>query len=214
MFTGIVEAAGEIRDVEDLESTRRFRVEAPGLVPELRAGDSVAVDGACLTVVELAGGRFGVDVIGTTLERTIAGTYKEGSRVNLERALRIEQRIDGHLVQGHIDGIGHLERHIMDGEYWLMDFRLPADVAGLTVARGSVAINGVSLTVSEDLGEDLFRIGVIPYTHEHTNLGELVAGSVVNVEGDLIGKYVGKVLAERAGASLTSPAKRMPRKTT
>jgi len=199
MFTGIVEAIGTIRDVEDRESTRRFHVEAPGLVPELTPGDSVAVDGACLTVVELSDGRFGVDVIGTTLERTIAGTYVEGTRVNLERALRMEQGIDGHLVQGHIDGIGDLVRCIMEGEFWLMDVRLPADVSALTVARGSVAINGVSLTVAEELGEDVFRIGLIPYTHEHTNLGGLADGDPVNVEGDLIGKYVGKVLAERAG---------------
>ena len=203
MFTGIVEAAGVIRDVQDRESTRRFRVEAPALVPELGLGDSVAVDGACLTVTELTGDCFGVDVIGTTLERTIAGTYGEGSRVNLERALKLEQRIDGHLVQGHIDGIGHLERCRKDGEFWLMDFRLPSDVAELTVARGSVAINGVSLTVAEELGGGRFRVGVIPYTHEHTNLGALRDGAPVNVEGDLIGKYVGKVLAERAGGGPT-----------
>jgi len=199
VFTGIVEATGLIRDVQDRESTRRFQVEAPGLVPELRPGDSVAVDGACLTVVEVLDGRFAVDVIGTTLARTIAGTYMEGTRVNLERALEANERIDGHIVQGHIDGIGHLERRIMDGEYWLMDFRLPSDVAALTVARGSVSINGVSLTVAEDLGGGLFRIGVIPHTEEHTNLGDLGDGAAVNVEGDLIGKYVGKVLAERAG---------------
>jgi riboflavin synthase len=199
MFTGIVEATGTIRDVHDRESTRRFSVEAPDLVPELHPGDSVAVDGACLTVVELDGDRFGVDVIGTTLERTIAGQYEEGSHVNLERTLRVEHRIDGHLVQGHVDGIGYLMRSIMEGEYWLMDFRLPPDVAALTVARGSVAINGVSLTVSEDSGGDVFQIGVIPYTKEHTNLGRLPDGGAVNVEGDLIGKYVGKVLAERAG---------------
>ena len=172
------------------------------------------MDGACLTVVELVGDSFAVDVIGTTLDRTIAGRYRDGSCVNLERALRREQRIDGHLVQGHIDGIGHLVQCVKDGEYWLLDFRLPPEVSGQTVARGSVAINGVSLTVSDDLGGDVFRVGVIPYTKEHTNLGRLEDGSVVNVEGDLIGKYVGKVLAERAGASPTDLAPRMPRKTT
>jgi len=199
MFTGIIEATGIIRRVEDLESTRRFSVEAPGIVPELKAGDSVAVDGACLTVVELVDGSFAVDVIGTTLQRTIAGTYGDGTRVNLERALKLEQRIDGHLVQGHVDGMGELVRCIMDGEYWLMDVRLPDDVAALTVERGSVAIHGVSLPVAGDLGAGVFRIGLIPYTHEHTNLGGLADGDPVNVEGDLIGKYVGKVLAERAG---------------
>ena len=201
MFTGIVEAVGIVRGVEDLATTRRFRVEAPEIAPELRPGDSVAVDGACLTVVEPSEGLFAVDVIGTTLGRTVATGYREGSRVNLERALRASSRLDGHLVQGHIDGVGHLVRCTMEGEFWLMDFRLPADVASLTVERGSVAINGVSLTVSEMPEREVCRIGVIPYTHAHTNLGDLQEGAAVNVEGDLIGKYVGKVLAERAKAS-------------
>ncbi|MEQ1857055.1 MAG: riboflavin synthase [Longimicrobiales bacterium] len=204
MFTGIVEAMGVVQGVEDGASTRRFWVVAPELVPELRDGDSVAVDGACLTVVARAGDRFGVDVIGTTLARTIAGGYANGARVNLERALRADARIDGHLVQGHVDGIGHLMQCIMDGEFWRMEFRLPSDVAALTVERGSVAINGVSLTVSELVGRDLCRIGVIPYTHAHTNLGGLAAGAAVNVEGDLIGRYVAKVLAARADGRQTT----------
>lgn len=197
MFSGIVEAVGVVRDIEERTSTRRFWVESPVLSAHLRPGDSVAVDGACLTVVEHTPRRFAVDVIGTTLERTIAGGYGDGARVNLERALRADGRIDGHLVQGHVDGIGHLVQCIMDGEFWRMDFRLPADVAALTVERGSVAINGVSLTVSQLVERDVCRIGVIPYTHEHTNLGGLAAGARVNVEGDLIGRYVAKVLAER-----------------
>jgi riboflavin synthase len=198
MFTGIVEGTGLVRDVERRESSRRFWVETPLLAPQLRPGDSVSVDGACLTVVEHTPRRFAVDVIGTTLERTIAGGYREGSRVNLERPLRADARIDGHLVQGHVDGIGHLVQCIMDGAFWRMDFRLPPEVAALTVERGSLAINGVSLTVSELVGPDVCRIGVIPYTHEHTNLGGLAAGAAVNVEADLIGKYVAKVLATRA----------------
>jgi riboflavin synthase len=198
MFTGVVEAVGVVRGVEDLASTRRFRVEAPRIAAAVRPGDSVAVDGACLTVVEPEEGRFAVDVIGTTLARTLAGGYREGSRVNLERALEAGSRLDGHLVQGHVDGVGQLVRRIMEGEFWLMDFRLPAEVAALTVERGSVAINGVSLTVSEMPEPDVCRIGVIPFTHAHTNLGGLPEGAAVNVEGDLIGKYVGKVLAQRA----------------
>jgi riboflavin synthase len=200
MFTGIVEAVGRVSGVEDRDGTRRFWVEAPPLAAGLRAGDSVAVDGACLTVVTPETGRFAVDIIVTTLARTVAGGYREGSRVNLELALALGGRIDGHLVQGHVDGVGSLVRCAMDGDSWLMDFRVPADVAALTVERGSVTINGVSLTVSELLGGDICRIGVIPYTRAHTNLGELREGDAVNVEGDLIGKYVGKVLAERAQA--------------
>jgi riboflavin synthase len=195
MFTGIVEAVGHIRDVEKRRTTHRFWVDAPALADELADGASVAVDGACLTVVEREAGRFAFDVIGTTLDRTIAGGYREGTVVNLERALRADGRIDGHLVQGHVDGIGELVRCIMDGEFWLMDFRLPADVASLTVEQGSVAINGVSLTVSEILDSEVCRIGVIPFTHEHTNLGGLRVADRVNVEGDLLGKYVKRVLS-------------------
>ena len=197
MFTGIVERSGEIRGVDDLETTRRFRIVVPGWGSELSLGDSVAVDGACLTVTEVAVDSFAVDVIGTTLDRTIAGRYAEGTRVNLERALVMGDRIDGHLVQGHVDGVGSLIKCEKDGEFWLMDFGLPAEVAEQTVGRGSIALNGVSLTVAELLGDGACRIGVIPYTFEHTNLGRLTPGDPVNVEGDLIGKYVGRMLANR-----------------
>jgi riboflavin synthase len=198
MFTGIVEATGLIRDVEDLRTTRRFRVEAPALAARFAPGDSVAVDGACQTVVEADAEGFAVDVIGTTLERTLAAGYAEGARVNLERALAVGGRLDGHLVQGHVDGLGHLIRCDMEGEFWLMDFRLPEDVARLTVERGSIAVNGVSLTVNALPSAGVCRVGVIPFTYRETNLGDLNEGAPVNVEGDLIGKYVGKVLAGRA----------------
>jgi riboflavin synthase len=197
VFTGIVEALGRVARVEDREAGRRIWVDAPALAPALRPGDSVAVDGACLTVVLPEAESFAVDVIATTLARTIAGRYREGSRVNLERPLALGGRLDGHLVQGHVDGLGRLERCTIQGDTWLMDFWLPAEVAALTVERGSVAINGVSLTVSELLDDEACRVGVIPYTRAHTNLGELRPGDPVNVEGDLIGKYVGKVLAGR-----------------
>ncbi len=197
MFSGIVEALGHIREVQDLQSTRRFRVEAPELAAGLELGASVAVDGACLTVTERHEASFAVDVIGTTLERTIAGTYRDGGRVNLERAVRVGDRLDGHLVQGHVDAIGELIRSVKDGEYWLMDFRLPESVYGETIEHGSIALNGVSLTVSELLPANGVRIGVIPFTHEHTNLGDLTVGDPVNVEGDLIGKYVARILAQR-----------------
>ena len=197
MFSGIVEAVGVIRDIEKRSAIHRFWVQAPSLAPELGDGASLSVDGACLTVVARRDDRFAFDVIGTTLERTIAGTYADGTSVNLERALRADGRLDGHLVQGHVDGIGRLERCMMEGEFWLMDFRLPAGVASLTVEHGSVAINGVSLTVSEMPERDVCRIGVIPYTHRHTNLGRLQTGAPVNVEGDLIGKYVQKILTAR-----------------
>lgn len=197
MFTGIIETTGRIAETRDLDTTRRFVVEAEAFAGALKPGDSVSVDGACLTAVEVDGASFAVDVIGTTLERTIAGGYGVDSRVNLERAVPLGARLDGHLVQGHVDGVGELAAVREDGEYWLMDFRIPEDVAGTTILHGSIAINGVSLTVSGLPASDVVRVGIIPFTWKHTNLGALAPGGRVNVEGDLIGKYVGRILAVR-----------------
>jgi riboflavin synthase len=197
MFTGIVEALGRVTRTTDLETTRRFVIEAPGFGGELAGGDSVAVDGACLTVTDAGPEGFSVDVIGTTLDRTIAGRYTPGTSVNLERAMRMEDRLDGHLVQGHIDGIGHLDQLQQDGEFWLMDFRVPADVLQTTILHGSITLNGVSLTVSDFVGDAGVRIGIIPFTFHHTDLGSLAVGDPVNVEADLIGKYVGRILSLR-----------------
>ena len=197
MFSGIVEAIGTIRDVVDLESTRRFRVDVPAFAGDLGLGDSVSVDGACLTVTELGETGFSVDVIGTTLDRTVAGGYVEGSRVNLERALQVGDRLDGHIVQGHVDAIGQLMSSVKDGEFWLLDFEIPDEVLSETIEHGSITLNGVSLTVSELLDERGVRIGIIPFTHTHTNLGLLAPGDPVNVEGDLIGKYVARILTRR-----------------
>lgn len=200
MFTGIVEATGRIERIEERSTTRRFVIDGSRLPGALAPGGSVAVDGACLTVTAAGDEGFSVDVIGTTLARTIAGSYGVGTRVNLERALEMGARLDGHLVQGHVDGIGHLERIVKDGEFWLMDFALPADVARATILHGSITLNGVSLTVSELLDGSRVRIGIIPFTWEHTNLGGLQEGDPVNVEGDLIGKYVARIVGARGGA--------------
>jgi riboflavin synthase len=143
----------------------------------------------------MEGETFAVDVIGTTLERTVAGRYGADTLVNLERAMKVDSRLDGHMVQGHVDGVGHLVRILEDGEFWRMDFAIPRDVADTTILHGSIALNGVSLTVSDFLGDAEVQIGIIPYTWEHTNLGRLTPGDPVNVEGDLIGKYVGRILA-------------------
>lgn len=198
MFTGIVEQVGTIRSAVDLSTTRRFTIECGALASQLALGDSVAVDGACFTVAGLSDGAFDVDVIGTSLDRTVASRYASGVRVNLERALQMTGRIDGHLVQGHVDGVGHLEHVVKDGEFWKLTFHLPADVAALTIERGSITLNGVSLTVAAMPSPASCTIGVIPFTWSHTNLNQLRPGDPVNVEGDLIGKYVGKILASRA----------------
>jgi len=198
MFTGIVERVGSIRAVTDRSTTRRFTIACGALAEELSLGDSVSVDGACFTVAALGEDAFEVDVIGTSLDRTIASGYEEGSPVNLERALQMTGRVDGHLVQGHVDGVGHLKESGREGEFWKLTFELPEDVAALTVARGSITLNGVSLTVADMPGATACVVGLIPYTYEHTNLGALQPGAPVNVEGDLIGKYVGKILAARS----------------
>lgn len=197
MFTGIIEALGTIHRVQDLDTTRRFHVSVPEFGGDLAVGASIAVDGACLTAVTVDEGGFAVDVIGTTLERTVAGTYGEGSRVNLERAMMPGGRLDGHIVQGHVDGVGTLEEVRKDGEYWLMDFRIPSEVADLTILHGSITLNGISLTVSDFVSPDVVQIGIIPHTWDVTNLGGMEPGTPVNVEGDLMGKYVGKILANR-----------------
>ena len=195
MFTGIVEAVGTVCGVEDLDGLRRLRIETPPeFLGDLRVGASVAVDGACLTPVQIQSTEFLVEVVGTTLSRTVAGAYSEGSRVNLEKALAIGERLDGHLVQGHVDGIGHLVHCRDEGEFRILVASIPKEVHSETLLHGSIALNGVSLTVNRLEGDDRIEVAVIPHTWEATNLRHLAPGAPLNVEGDLIGKYVGKLL--------------------
>lgn len=203
MFSGIIEVQGTVTAVKDGAEARELFILAPEICGELKVGDSVAVDGACLTVRELGDGEFTVDVIGTTLSRTVAGKYRSGSRVNLERALAMGGRLDGHLVQGHVDGLGHLMSARKSGDYWLMDFRIPPAVEGITILHGSICINGVSLTVNALPEPGQCQVGIIPVTWERTNLGRLGPGDPVNLEGDLIGKYVAKLIgAHLSGGGL------------
>ncbi len=198
MFTGIVEAIGSILAVVPTERGRRLRLHCPELAADLRVGASIAVDGACLTAVEIATEGFSVDLTGATLSRTIAGNYTEGSRVNLERALRLGDRLDGHLVQGHVDGVGEIVTVATEGDARLVDVTLPAEVAAATVLHGSIAVNGVSLTVSGLPAPDRCRVVLIPHTLAVTTLSALRARQRVNLEGDLIGKYLGRMFAARS----------------
>ena len=206
MFSGIVESVGTIANVRERDTVREITIQAEDILDDLGAGDSVAVDGACLTVVRLVEDGFAVDVVGTTLERTVAGAYRPGSRVNLERAMRLGDRLDGHLVQGHVDAVGELVRVEPTGEYRLMDFRMAPIVGAVTILHGSITINGVSLTVNALPANDVCQVAVIPYTWAHTNLAVLEPGDSVNLEGDLIGKYVGSMVAARRGASDATPS--------
>jgi riboflavin synthase len=195
MFSGIVEATGMVAGVAPAENGRRIRFRAPDVVEGLRVGASIAVDGACLTAVELHGEGFSVDVIGTTLARTIAGRYGEGTRVNLERALRLGDRLDGHLVQGHVDGVGEVVLVTDEGETRLVDFTVPDEVDAVTILHGSITVNGVSLTVNALPAQGRCQVALIPHTRAVTTLGELRPGDPINLEGDLIGKYVVRIVA-------------------
>ncbi len=198
MFTGIVEGVGEVASIqtrgEDLVLELRFPREL-GWADDVQVGDSIAVDGACLTVEQLGGEALSVCVVPATLSRTLTEHYDVGTRINLERAARLDRRLDGHLVQGHVDGLGEVVAVRSEPGDLRLRIRVPGAVAAQTVPQGSITINGVSLTVQSLSPEDVVEVAIIPFTAGHTNLGAVEVGAWVNVEGDLIAKYVGKMLA-------------------
>jgi riboflavin synthase len=211
MFTGIVTAQGTIREVADVEGSgaaRRIVVEAPaGFLEDVKQGDSIAVDGVCQTVVAHGADSFAVEAIGTTLSRTTFGSLAPGRRVNLEKALALGERLGGHLVQGHVDGTGQVLSVEMAGEHVLLDVSLPPEVAEVTVLHGSITIDGVSLTVNALPGPDRAQVALIPYTWEHTNLHRLGRGDAVNLEGDMLGRFVVHYLKVRGGDGAAAPHK-------
>lgn len=193
MFTGIVEAVGEVVSVDRSDAGRTLVVAAP-FAAEVTGGQSVAVDGACLTATAAGCETFTVEVGASTLERTVAGGYTPGSPVNLERAVKLGDRLDGHLVQGHVDGLGiHLGGSTV-GETRFLEFEIPPDVFSTTILYGSIALNGISLTVNKLRSRAVCQVAVIPFTWKHTNLGSLEPGDRVNVECDLVGKYVRRMI--------------------
>lgn len=193
MFTGIVAELGEVEAVESSGEGARLRVRT-GLAGELEPGDSIAVNGACLTAAEAAAGSFSADVMNQTLERTTLGGLVPGDRVNLELALRASDRLGGHVVQGHVDGTGTVAGIEPDGFARRLRVELPEELLPLVVERGSIAIEGVSLTVA-DLGEDSVELSLIPETLERTNLGGREPGDRVNVECDVLARYVQRMTA-------------------
>ena len=195
MFTGIIQTVGEVTGVIDREGIREIRISTPpDFLEDVELGDSIAVDGACLTPVSVEVDAFTVEAVATTLEKTVAGRYGVGTRVNLEKALALGDRLDGHMVQGHVDGLGELVAVRDRGETRIMEVRLPRGIHDATILHGSIALNGVSLTVSGMEDPDRIEVAIIPHTWSHTNFPDLDPGDAVNVEGDLIGKYVGKLL--------------------
>jgi len=194
MFTGLVDAIGTVRHVREGADGLTLKVAAP--YRGLKVGESVAVDGACLTIERKGAGWFAVHVTQTSLTRTRFAAYAPKQLVNLERALRLGDRLGGHLMQGHVDGVGTVIGVRQEGDAWVFDLRVPPSVATLSVPRGSIAVDGVSLTVHARPAPDVVRIALIPYTFQHTTLGRRRVGDQVHLEGDLIGKFVA-VLVER-----------------
>jgi riboflavin synthase len=196
MFTGIIESIGIVRELSRHPHGARTRIRGADLAGELRGGDSIAVDGACLTVTALFGDGFGCDLSAETLARTTLGALRPGMRVNLERPLRLGDRLGGHLVTGHVDVIGHLVDRVPQGDGQFLRVGFPRTLAPLLVAKGSIAVDGISLTVT-DLADETFGVALVPYTLKGTTLGDKRVGEAVNLEADLLGKYVARLLGER-----------------
>ncbi|HEY6854222.1 MAG TPA: riboflavin synthase [Gemmatimonadales bacterium] len=187
MFTGIVSAVGRVAKATQ-NGGLSLVIRAP--FKGVKRGESIAVNGACLTVERVTKGAFTVHVIDTTEGRTLLGEYAAGRPVNLERSVRAMDRLGGHLVQGHVDGVAAVERAEQHGDAWLYDLRVPADVWDVTILHGSITVDGVSLTVNALPARPLVQVSLIPFTREHTTLGALRVGDQVHVEGDVLGKYV------------------------
>jgi riboflavin synthase len=191
MFTGLIEQVGEVESVRQTDAGRELRIRAP--FDDLNDGESIAINGACLTVREFGKGWFDVAAVTTTLERTTIAAWKKGTRVNLERALRAEGRLGGHIVQGHVDCVGVVAAVEREGDVQLVDLSIPAAFEPLFVLHGSIAVDGVSLTVNDVKPRGL-QVSLIEYTLRHTNLGELKPGSKVHIEADIIAKHVRRLL--------------------
>lgn len=200
MFTGIVEERGEIVELTELADSARLIIRGPKVTSDAGYGDSIAVNGVCLTVTDLTDGRFTVDVMAETLARSSLAGLGPGSTVNLERAMAAGGRFGGHIVQGHVDGVGTIDR-ITPSEHWtVVRIALPAGLARYVVEKGSITVDGISLTVSAvggDHGAEWFEISLIPTTLSETTLGEAAVGDPVNLEVDVIAKYVERLTEYR-----------------
>lgn len=193
MFTGLITAVGEIVGVSSTEAGRELVVAAP--YADLAIGESIACNGVCLTVREFGAGTFTVGAVVTTLDRTAIGSWGVGTRLNLERAMALGDRLGGHIVQGHVDGVGTVLATSMRDDAWIIDIRVPEEIDELLVLRGSIAVDGVSLTVVDLPEPRVLRLSIIEHTMRHTTLGTLAAGSVVHLEADILAKHLKRLAA-------------------
>ena len=194
MFTGLVEATGRVERLDGRDDGRRLQVSAP-FAADLAAGDSVAVNGVCLTVVEHDGRTFAADLSRATLEATSLGAMRTGRMVNLERPVRADARMGGHFVLGHVDGTSSIRSLTPDGDGYWLEVEVPDALGAYVIPKGSIAIDGISLTIAS-LEDRMVGVQIVPFTFAHTSLGEARAGDLVNLETDVLGKYVARLLAE------------------
>ena len=195
MFTGIIEALGEITAIRSEDDNIHFTIRSP-FTDELQIDQSVAHNGVCLTVVALEEDEFTVTAIRETLNKTSLGNWVVGSKVNLERCMKMGGRLDGHIVQGHVDQIGKCISIENEEGSWRYRFEYDASLGNVTVEKGSITVNGTSLTVI-DSTENQFSVAIIPYTHEHTNFHTLKVGDTINLEFDILGKYVARLMSQQ-----------------
>ena len=197
MFTGIIETTGVIKGLTEIDSEWRIEIDSASLdLSDVRIGDSIAVSGCCLTVVKLGRQGFSADVSRETLRCTTLGALQVGSRVNLEKAMQASDRFGGHIVSGHVDGVGTLLESAPEGKSWRLLFEAPAELARYIAAKGSICIDGTSLTVNEVAG-NRFSINVIPHTQEKTVIGDYAVGVSVNLEVDVVARYLERLMQRR-----------------
>ena len=196
MFTGIIEELGTVESFDVTKGGARIVIAANVVTSDSKDGDSIAVNGVCLTALKTTPGSFAADLSQETLDRSTLGNIKPGSRVNLERAVTPTTRLGGHMVQGHVDGRGTFVSAVEHGDFWTVRIGFPPELARYLVHKGSVSVEGISLTIAA-LGDDRFDIAIIPKTWELTNLSTLHAGDAVNLEVDVIAKYVERMIGER-----------------
>ena len=194
MFTGIIEAVGEVRNIVRARSGATCTVRVPPSISDCRPGDSLSIDGVCLTLTAVKGDLFTVDISGETLARSTLGSLKQGSMVNLERALKLSDRLGGHLVSGHVDGTGTIDKMERQQGAWLIRITIDQALSRYVIEKGSVAVDGMSLTVNRCIGRS-FDISIIPYTAAVTTISKKRQGDKVNIEVDMISKYVEKFLS-------------------
>lgn len=203
MFSGIIEHLGTVESLKTLRDGGRLTIFSPRVAAQLAIANSIAVNGCCLTVVELDAERFSADLSGETIRKTSIGEWRPGTHVNLEHPMTAEKEFGGHFVLGHVDTIGRVTRLEPEGENWWYGVEVPESFSKYVVPQGSLAIDGISLTVARWNGR-VAEIAIIPFTYEHTNVRDQKTGDAVNLEGDVLGKYVERYLEARRGAKPAS----------